>query len=175
MLRNLILASNSRWYWVALILLAVLMEGGALFYQYVLDELPCVLCIQVRILVLAFSLVAIIALFIGRIGYGQTIAHALTTAIMAGFFERSYMLLGTERGFVIASCNMDLGLPDWFALQQWLPSVFKVWTSCGYTPVLMFGITMAEALIVMSGLLVVTSGLFTVLSIIAKRQYTKYY
>ena len=168
MLRNLTVISNSKWYWIALIILGVLMEGGALFYQHVLDELPCVMCIHVRIWVLAFSLVAIIALFLRRIWHWQIIAHALITAIMVGLFERSYMLLGTERGFAIASCNMDLGVPDWFALDKWLPSVFKVWTSCGYTPVLLFGITMAEALIVISALLVVTSGVFTILSVVDK-------
>ena len=168
MLRNLIVISNSKWYWIALIVLGVLMESSALFYQYVLEELPCVLCIHVRIWVMAFSLVALMALFLRHTWYWQIIAHALVTAIMVGLFERSYMLLGTERGFVIASCNMDPGLPDWFALDKWFPLIFKVWDSCGYTPELLFGITMAEALIAMSGFLVIISCVLTLVSVVNK-------
>lgn len=169
MLKSLIIISNSKWYWVALIILGVLMESGALFYQYVLEELPCVLCIHVRIWVMAFTLVALVALFFRRIGYVHILAHALITVIMAGLFERSYMLLGTERGFVIASCNMESGLPGWFALDKWFPAMFKVLDSCGYTPELLFGLTMAEALIVISGLLVIAGSVLTIVSVLDRR------
>jgi disulfide bond formation protein DsbB len=47
---------------------------------------------------------------------------------------------------------MDLGLPSWLALDSWFPAVFQVQTTCGYTPELLFGISMAEALIVFSPL-----------------------
>ena len=64
--------------------------------------------------------------------------------------ERSYQLLGTERGFVFGDCGFDLGLPVWFAIEDWLPWLYRVETACGYTPEIAFGITMAEALIVIS-------------------------
>ena len=87
---------------------------------------------------------------------------------MVGLFERSYMLLGTERGTVMASCNFDLGLPSWLAFDKWLPAVFEVQASCGYTPELLFGITMAEGLIVMSSALVIISALLSVTSLLKK-------
>jgi disulfide bond formation protein DsbB len=83
--------------------------------------------------------------------------HGFNALVMAGLLERSYQLLGTERGWIFGSCDFDLGLPSWLALQEWLPSFFKVWESCGYTPELLFGITMAEALLVMSTLLMLAS------------------
>ena len=55
---------------------------------------------------------------------------------------------------------MDLGLPWWFALDKWVPWLFEVQTSCGYTPLIIFNITMAEVLLVISlVLLLVTAAL----------------
>lgn len=80
----------------------------------------------------------------------NSFAHILLTLVAAGFTYTSYQLLGTERGFIAGACNFDLGLPDWFAVEQWIPWLFRVETSCGYTPEVAFGITMAEALMVVS-------------------------
>jgi disulfide bond formation protein DsbB len=85
------------------------------------------------------------------------LAHLLTVLVAAGLLERSYQLLGTERGFTFGDCGLDLGLPSWLALDSWFPAVFQVQTSCGYTPELLFGVTMAEALIVFSAIFVLFS------------------
>ena len=50
---------------------------------------------------------------------------------------------------------MELGMPAWFALDKWFPAIFEVQTSCGYTPIIFFNITMAEILLVVSALLVI--------------------
>ncbi|MCW9048677.1 MAG: disulfide bond formation protein B, partial [Gammaproteobacteria bacterium] len=52
----------SRIYWLAYIVMGLSMLAVALFYQYQLEELPCVVCIQVR---LWFSLLVIV----GILGY----------------------------------------------------------------------------------------------------------
>ena len=40
---------KSGFYWLALLLVGLLSEAVALFYQYALEEVPCVMCIQVRL------------------------------------------------------------------------------------------------------------------------------
>lgn len=160
MLAKLNLIGASPWYWLTLFALGFLMEATALVYQYALGHYPCVLCIHVRIWVMGFMLLALLALLIRKNPILRTAAHALTVVVMAGLLERSWMLLGTERGFVEGSCDFDLGLPAWLALETWFPAMFKVWEACGYTPELLFGITMAEGLLVMSAtLLAVTLAL----------------
>ncbi len=144
-------------YWGVLLLLGLAMEGLALFYQYQLDYGPCVLCIHVRIWLLGMIAVAAAALWLRQRASTVVTAHGLVTLLMAGMVERSYQLLGTERGWFFGSCNMDAGLPDWFALDRWFPAVFEVKEACGYTPQLLLGITMAEALIVYSLLLLALS------------------
>jgi disulfide bond formation protein DsbB len=45
--------------------------------------------------------------------------------------------------------------------------LFKVWEACGYTPELLFGITMAEGLVVISAVLVLLTAVMTLASLLA--------
>jgi disulfide bond formation protein DsbB len=161
---------KSSLYWLALALIGLSSEVVALFYQYVLEEMPCVLCIQVRLWVIALIMVALLVLLLRRLRFMPVAGHLLTVVIAAGLLERSYQLLGTERGFVFGECGFDLGLPDWFTPDVWFPALFEVQTTCGYTPELLFGITMAEALIVASAVFVLVSLAMTVAAIARLRQ-----
>lgn len=165
MFSNLQTIARGRWYWLALLLLALSFISVALYYQYVLEELPCVMCIQVRIWMLSLALVALNAYVLNN-RWTSLFAHILTVVIAAGLMERSYQLLGTERGFVFGDCGFDLGLPSWFALDSWFPALFRVQSSCGYTPELIFGITMAEALIVFSAVFLLISSTLTIASFV---------
>lgn len=146
-----------RRYWAALILIGSALEAAALYYQYALDEWPCVLCIHVRILVMAFVLLGILAILCLQSKLVVRIAHGLNVAIMAGLVERSWNVLAVERGWIFGNCEIDLGMPAWFALDKWVPSLFEVQTACGYTPLILFNITMAEVLLVFSSLLLIMS------------------
>ncbi len=157
----LISLSGQRRYWAALILIGIALEAAALYYQYVLDEWPCVLCIHIRIWIVAFILLGVVALLDTRSRLLMRTAHGLNTLIMAGLLERSWRVLAVERGWVFGDCDMDLGMPAWFALDKWIPPLFEVQTSCGYTPLLFSGITMAEVLLVFSvALLIISASLF---------------
>ena len=160
---------KSAWYWLALILISLSFESVALFYQYVLDEMHCVLCIHVRVLVLALVLVALAALFLSRFKWTNVLVHLLSLLVAAGLLERSYQLLGTERGFTFGDCGIDPGFPDWLALDAWFPAVFQVQTSCGYTPELLFGITMAEALLVSSAAMVVVTATLVLATLFGRK------
>jgi disulfide bond formation protein DsbB len=155
MLEKLNRVASSRGYWLLLILLGVAQLTIALLYQYVWDEPPCVVCIHTRLLVTASILLATVAAIVPRQRILLAAFHALNAVIMAGLFERAWFLLGTERGTLIASCDFELGMPAWLAFDKWFPALFEVRAACGYTPELLFGITMAEALIVLSATLAV--------------------
>ena len=158
----LINLSKQRRYWALLILVGIALEAGALYYQYALDWLPCVLCIHVRILVMAFVLIATLAIFCTNSMPAMRLFHGLNTLTLGWLVERSWQVLAVERGWVFGGCDMDLGMPAWFALDEWLPSVFEVQTACGYTPFVLFEITMAEALLVISLVLLIISAILFV-------------
>ncbi len=168
MFSKLVTVSKSRWYWSLLILMGLSFETVALFYQYGLDYGPCVLCIHVRILVMAFMMVGVLALLWHKPAI-SSFAHLLNIGVMGWMSERAWVLIGTERGTIFASCGMSSGLPSWFALDTWFPTVFGIWESCGYTPELLFGITMAEALIVFAPLMLVVSIILFIASFFENR------
>lgn len=126
------------------------MLGYALLSQHVFDQQPCLMCIQVRLWVSLYIIVAFAGLLSVTNRTMNTIAHLSIMLIATGLVERSYQLLGTERGFVFGDCGFDLGFPVWFAIEEWLPWIYRVETSCGYTPEIIFGITVAEALMLFS-------------------------
>ena len=157
-------------YWSGLIILITGLELVALYYQYVLDEWPCVLCIHVRLWLALLLLVAIIAILANRFKKLIFSLHIIVTMTALALLERSWVLLGVERGTIFGSCDMDLGLPGWLALDKWMPFIFEVKTACGYTPVVFLNITMAEALLVISALMLIVASTLTVAMFVRIRQ-----
>lgn len=153
MKQQLIDLSRQRRYWVALVTLGILLEAAALYSQYVQGEWPCVLCIHIRIWIFGFITIGLVAIICDRWTPVIRFAHGLNILVMAGFVERSWRVLAVERGWIFGSCDMDAGLPPWFALDQWFPALFEVQAACGYTPLILFQISMAEILLVLSAML----------------------
>jgi disulfide bond formation protein DsbB len=150
---------RSNLYWLAMIIIALASEGIALYYQYALNYYPCVLCIHVRLWVFAFIFIGVVGLVLRSSVIGRRIAHVLSVIAAVGFTERCWQTLATERGWIVElACPMNAGLPAWFDLEAWFPAVFGVQASCGISPEMLLGISMAEALMVMSvGTLIVTT------------------
>ena len=133
-----------------MLVLCLTLECIALYYQYKLNYLPCVLCIHVRMLLAGVIVTSILGLVFTSIKSLSLVAFALLTGFWIWMTERSYQLLGVERGWLFGECDLSSGLPEWLALESWFPWLFEIYEPCGYTPFLLFRITMAEALIVMS-------------------------
>lgn len=163
MLSSLKYLATSTSYWGVMLGLAVLLEAVALFYQHVLGFGPCPLCIHVRVGVLGFLLVSLLALLLPVVVW-RRVCHLLNLGVFAWLSERAYWLLGTERGFAFTECGLDANLPAWLALDRWLPAMFEPWESCGYTPELLFGVTMAEASMLLFPLLLLLSLAMLILS-----------
>ena len=170
MLDKMASLGKSGLYWLGLVLLGLSFETIALFYQYVIEEMPCALCIQVRLWMAALIIVSLLVMILCRVRFVSLLGHVLTVVIAAGLLDRAYQLLGTERGFAVGDCGFDLGLPAWFSPDKWFPAIFQVETSCGYTPELLFGISMAEALIVFSPLFLLFTVGMTIAAIARLRQ-----
>ena len=153
-LKNLALSKS---YWLFYIFAGLALLAAALYFQYVLDQRPCVVCIQVRMWIALFIIVCFAGLLLRNNKVLNAITHMCIILIAAALIERSYLLLGTERGYIFSDCGFDPGLPTWLALESWFPWLFRVETSCGYTPEIIFGITMAESLMALSILLLISS------------------
>lgn len=162
MLKSLACIGRSGFYWFGLIMLSLASEGVALYFQYVKETYPCVLCIHMRLWMAGLFIVAALVWLLRRWAVVTTIGHLLVLSISAGMTWTAWQLLGTERGFLVSECGFDLGLPAWFSPDKWFPALFQVHDMCAYTPELLFGITMAEALMVISvGLFLWSLAVFT--------------
>ena len=150
MIQTLSRLPQSRNWWLFLIIFCLALEGAALYYQYVLDYLPCVLCIHVRILLAAILIFSVLVLLIRKSRPAALLLYFAVFGLWIWMVERSYMLLGTERGWIMGECSMESGLPSWFAPDKWFPALFHIHETCGYTPYVVGKISMAEVLFAIS-------------------------
>lgn len=139
--------ARARLYWAFVLCMSLGAEAIALYYQHGLGEQPCVLCIHVRLWVLGFALLALVAMLLPRLPYGEFATQGLALIAGVGLLERSWQTWATEKLLVDGSCSPFLNLPDWFAVDRWLPELFEPRGLCGYTPEMLFGFTMADLLL----------------------------
>lgn len=156
---------TSKWYWCLLTLLGLATLAVALYYQYILGDEPCQVCIHIRIWVAAFTLLALVMSLLPKFKLLDLLGRSLTLGSMVGFFERSKYLYDVEMGRGEGSCEFFLGFPEWFALDKWFPFIFEVRNLCGFTPDMIWGLSMSESLLAMSAGLIVVSGVALFLNI----------
>jgi disulfide bond formation protein DsbB len=138
---------QSRWYWAMLATLGLAMLAVALYYQYALGDEPCQVCIHARLWVVAITLSALFMLFMPQTSLLRVLGNLGILVAGVGLFERARYLYRLENGIGDGSCQFQLGMPDWFAVDRWMPWLFEVRNLCSFTPEMLFGLSMAETLI----------------------------
>ena len=114
---------QTRLYWMALAIAGCALLAVALYYQYVLGDEPCQVCIHARLWVIAFTLTALVA------------GHAATQAHSVGRKHRcTHCMCWPDRAgeiFVPPRLNrgrklpVPIGYARWFAVDQWMPWLFE--------------------------------------------------
>ena len=137
---------QSRWYWAVVAALGFMLLAVALYYQYALGDEPCQVCIHARLWVVAFTLIALIMLVIPQTSLVRVAGNVGVIIAGAGLFERARYLYRLENGIGDGSCQFQLGMPDWFAVDRWMPWLFEVRNLCSFTPEMLLGLSMAETL-----------------------------
>ena len=138
---------TSRWYGALFALTGSSLLLAALFYQYGLGEEPCQVCIHARLWVSAWALTGVLIFFLPQTFAIRSAGHFTLLVAGVGLAERALYLYRLENGIGNGSCEFQLGMPDWFAVDRWLPWLFEVRNLCSYTPEIALGISMAEALL----------------------------
>ena len=146
-LNRLTLFLEAKVFWWGVALLGTSLFAAALYWQYALSEEPCQVCIQARLWVVAIALVGLLMSLLPHARGLYTAGNAALLICAVGLGERSFYLYEIENFRGDGSCEFSLGMPDWFAVDRWFPSLFEVRNICSYTPEIAFGVSMAEALI----------------------------
>lgn len=142
--------TTGRGLWWAVFALSSGLLAAALYWQYVIGDDPCQVCIQARLWAVALGLVGALMLLLPESPVTRLLGLGLTFIASAGMGERAYYLYEIENFRGDGSCEFTLGMPSWFAVDQWFPALFEVRNICSYTPEIAFGVSMAEALIVIA-------------------------
>ena len=137
---------QSRWYWLTIALFGIALLGVALYYQYALGDEPCQVCIHARLWVVAFTLIALVMLITPQIKILRILGNGGVLIAGVGLTERARYLYRLETGMVDGSSQFQLGMPDWFAVDRWMPWLFEVRNLCSFTPEMLLGLSMAETL-----------------------------
>lgn len=141
---------NTRAYWLSIAALGFALLVIALYYQHALGEEPCQVCVQIRLWVVAITGVGLIMLLMPNRALSAVLGNSLLLVCCLGMLERSWLLYQLENGRGNGSCEFQLGMPDWFAVDRWFPEVFEVRNLCSFTPELFWGLSMAEGLVAIS-------------------------
>ena len=126
--------SLQRWPWLALVFVAVLLEGGALFLQHGLHVEPCNECIYIRAGVAGVGVAGLIAALAPRLLALRLAALAIWSGALAWGLYRANLLLNLEkivRDGGQGSCARFKGFPNWLPLDTWLPDMFEPRAMCG--------------------------------------------
>ena len=142
----------------------------ALYYQYVLGDEPCQVCIHARLWVAAFTLIALFMSAAPQKIALRVTANAGVLLASVGLTERARYLYRLENGIGDGSCQFQLGMPDWFAVDRWMPWLFEVRNLCSFTPEMLFGLSMAESLMGIGALLSLVAAVTITMDPIRPRQ-----
>jgi disulfide bond formation protein DsbB len=119
--------------WLLLTTSALGLELSALYFQYVLDLAPCIMCVYQRLAILAiFS-----AGTIGTIGhnniFARILAYALwaTGAIWGLIIALEHVEMQENSGSLFFSCEFIPNFPTWAPLHEWIPFLFEATGDCG--------------------------------------------
>ena len=145
-MRALSHALQTRSYWISLFIAGAALLAVALYYQYVLGDEPCQVCIHARLWVAALTLIALLMIATPQNAALRIAANAGVLAASIGLTERARYLYRLENGIGEGSCQFQLGMPDWFAVDRWMPWLFEVRNLCSFTPEMLLGLSMAETL-----------------------------
>ncbi|MEO0971497.1 MAG: disulfide bond formation protein B [Pseudomonadota bacterium] len=149
---DLVWSLGRRWQsWAALVLLCVALEAGALYYQEALYYFPCELCIYTRVWIAAIGLLGIAGWLVRAVPWAVRAVLIGELALVIGLAGVVWKLLAIDYGFAgDGACNLYAQFPAWAPLDQWLPRLFEVQATCGETPQVLFGVSMADGLAVIT-------------------------
>ena len=140
--------AQSRLSWLILAGTALALELCALFFQYVMNLDPCVMCIYQRLAI--FGILA--AGLIGIAGHKYRLVRLLaiigwTTSAVWGLKLALELVDMQTNPSPFSTCSFLPEFPHWMPLHEWIPSVFMPTGMCSDIPWEMFGVTMGQWMI----------------------------
>lgn len=155
--------AQSRVAWITLFSSALVLESCALYFQYVMQLTPCVMCIYQRLALFG----VLFAGALGCIGYRYRLVRLLNI-ILWGVSAAWGLKLAIElvdmqtNPSPFSTCSFLPEFPTWMPLHEWLPSVFMPTGMCTDIPWQLFGVTMGQWMIVAFSVYLLALAIFAI-------------
>ena len=141
--------STSTRAWFILLVSTIGLEVAALYFQYLMDLRPCIMCIYQRTAVfgIMFSILPVVLLnnimtrFLAFVGWGVSSIWGLLIAI-------EHVDIQTAANPFFATCEFVPNFPSWLPLHEWLPNIFAATGDCGDINWSFFNMTMPQWMII---------------------------
>ncbi|WP_416308108.1 disulfide bond formation protein DsbB [Neptunicella sp. SCSIO 80796] len=133
MLRNIAIWPEHAAAWKLLFISTLGLELAALYFQYVMDLAPCIMCIYQRTAVFGIMLSALVGIFLSQNILFRLVA--LTgwgvSAIWGTLIAYEHVDIQTAANPFFASCEIVPNFPSWLKLHEWVPQIFAATGDCG--------------------------------------------
>lgn len=144
--------------WLLLFVSALMLELGALYFQYGMGLEPCIMCIYQRTAVFGVLVASLIPLLsnnlitrlLGFIGWGVSAIWGLLIAI-------EHVDIQTALNPFFATCEIVPNFPAFMPLHEWIPSIFAATGDCGNIDWQLMDMSMPQWMI---AIFAIYSGLF---------------
>lgn len=131
MLSLLNLYSRGRLAWLLLFFSTFIFEITALYFQHVLGLAPCTLCIYQRCAIYGIMIGSLIGLIAPRYFIYRVLGILIW--LLSAFKGLNLAMYHAHLQFepnLIDTCPVNVNFPSWFALNEWLPSMFNAYGTC---------------------------------------------
>ena len=150
--------------WKLLTISALAFELTALYFQYMMDLAPCIMCIYQRTAVWGIFIAGIIGMLGCHFGIIRLLAIVLwaTSAIWGGIIAFEHVEMQSSTMSFLYTCDITPNFPSWAPLHQWLPALFDATGDCGDIKWRFLNFTMPEimiAIFAVYGLIAILSAL----------------
>lgn len=124
---------SKRWPWLLLMISALFLELSALYFQYVMDLQPCIMCIYQRNAVFGILFAGLAGILLHRYWLGRLMAFSLwaVAAIWGLLIAIEHVDIQTASNPFFSVCEIVPNFPSWLPLHEWLPGIFAATGDCG--------------------------------------------
>lgn len=146
------LTTNSK-PWLLLAVSALGLELCALFFQYVMDLAPCIMCVYQRLAIASIILGGLVGFAGHQYLITRFIAYGFwaTGAIWGLIIALEHVEMQANSGSLFFSCEFIPNFPSWAPLHQWIPAIFEATGDCGEISWQFLGYSMPQWMVVVYG------------------------
>jgi disulfide bond formation protein DsbB len=140
--------------WLYLALSAVGLEIIALYFQYVLDLAPCIMCVYQRLAIIVIAFAGLLGAISIHYIIGRIVSFSLwaTAAIWGLITAIEHVDMQANSGSLFYSCEFIPNFPTWAPLHQWFPLLFEATGDCGEISWQLLGFSMPQWMVVIFSL-----------------------